>query len=142
MAIAAYGLALVSKPDAVPGWRPEGDAASISILSGGVLVLLVGLIFIVRRSPIPMAPTPQEAPRPLETVEIKRTEMRWGETSPAEPAEAASDDRLEAIQQQISKLKVQFGLGQVSPEAYKRLLEDLQAEEAELTRTRFREGRT
>lgn len=106
------------------------DATKTGYVAGGAggFLLLAGIVLLIvspraRRQELAVAETgPQE-------VVIKRTEMNLAGATPRSEAEALND-QLEAINQKISRIKVKFGMGEVSNESFKRLMAEYEQERA------------
>lgn len=137
--VAGYGLGVALAPEKLPDWNPQDRTVGWGVLGGGALLLILGFVLIVRRHPIPMSPAPKEPPKPVETVEIKRTEMNWPRAE-GRGEQETTDARIEAVQQKMARLKVDFGLGKISPDAFAKLIKELQEQEAEFQRERLRGG--
>ena len=132
LAVAGYGVALASGA-ALPPPSLETPAGWGAALAVGVVVLIVALVLVTRTPKLAPAAAPLPPPPAVpETVEIKRTEMRWGERQAA--PEAAATTEIESTREQLARLKVQYGLGELSAESYRRLSADLEAKLAELER--------
>jgi hypothetical protein len=101
----------------------------------GLLALLLGVVLLVI-APKPAVPIVVPVTQPaLQTVEIKRTEMNWGSGArPAAQADASEDlsGRLEGINQRLGRLKVQYGMGELSNESYKTITTQLEQEKADI----------
>lgn len=92
-------------------------------LAGGVVLLVAG----PRKKSTPSGTVLE----PAQQVVIKRTEMNWGPQTSV--SRAPSDDlqaQLDAINQKIGRLKVQYGIGELSGETYKVLIVEYDKERA------------
>lgn len=79
------------------------------------------------------------APRPVaQTVEIKRTQMDFAK--PAAGPGSALDEELEGVNQKMGRLKVQFGIGELSSASYQTLMAQLEAEKAAIERKILERG--
>jgi hypothetical protein len=132
LVVAGYGVALLAGA-ALPTGGVSDRAAWGGALAVGLVFLVVALVLITRTPKLgpAAAPAPPPVPQP-ETVEVKRTEMRWGERPATQEAPETSE--LEGTRQQLARLKVQYGLGELSAESYRRLSEELEAKLAQLER--------
>lgn len=136
MLLAALVL-LASEETFVPD--PLGDRGQSGILYAGVglAFLVVGVVFLVMKPKAPqVTPEARSASPPRRHVEIKRTEMNVGRPEPspgpAEAAESSLDEEIEEMTRKISRLKVQYGMGEISKESFRRLRDELEKEKAEL----------
>lgn len=140
--IVLAGLLLIgSEQTFVPA--AVGDETQSAMVYGGIglAFLVVGVVLLLMR-PKPKV-TPDAPPRPeRRTVEIKRTEMNVGRPEPA-PSPAGGDSDLDAqideLTRKISRLKVQYGMGELSKESFRRLRDELEQEKAELELRRVQE---
>lgn len=134
LGLAGYGVALLSGAALPTGGVNYAIVGSLG-LGLGLLLLVIALVFLTRQPK--MGPAAVEAP-PLaapETVEVKRTEMRWAERPAAQEGEVTTE--IEGVRQQLARLKVQYGLGEISNESYRRLSAELEAKLAELERAEY-----
>lgn len=116
-----------------PSFVAEDPAKTgIALGAGGALFLLLGVILLVvspKKEPTPVVvvtPAPQ-------TYEIKRTEMDLGSSS----RQTVGDDlqaQLDLVNQKMGRLKVQFGMGELSSESYKTLMAQYESEKAAVER--------
>lgn len=78
------------------------------------------------------SPPPTPPPPPSEVVVIKRTEMNWQPLPKSMSPEQRLQERLDDVNGRMGRVKVQFGLGHVSKDTYKKLMEDLEREKTEI----------
>lgn len=109
-----------------------GDFETTGYVVGGLgVVVLAGgvVLFILRpRSKTAKVGTPVE---PMQQVVIKRTEMNWGpQTSVSRTPSDDLQSQLDAVNQKIGRLKVQYGIGELSGETYKALIIEYEKERA------------
>lgn len=123
-----YLFSDVDVPDLVPGDRGlSGYAAA----GAGALLLLVGVVLMVVGRKPHAAAAPQSAVA-TEQYEIKRTEMNWGARPTAVPEDLQA--QLDAVNHKLSRIKVQYGMGELSSESYKTLTQQYEQEKAVIER--------
>lgn len=132
LALAGYGVAQFAMDSVPAGPLPPPLAQGGSLAVGFVLVVF-SLVLLIRTPRVAPAPAPAPpAPAAPEVVEVKRTEMNWA----SRPEAADDSDALVEVRQKMGRLKVQYGLGEVGNESYKRQMADLEAQEAEIEKAR------
>lgn len=127
----AAGLLLVVLGARAPAAAGVGRLGGAWVATTGLLFVVLGVLVLLRpgRPPVPDVP----APAPPEPVEIKRTEMRWDENRPPvspDPFQAQRDD----VERRKARLKVRYGMGELSDHSYRALMTELEAEELEIER--------
>lgn len=128
---------------------PMQDRTLSGILFGGtgVLLLVLGtVLLLLKPRKRKVQPAAQPAGPARRQVEIKRTEMNVGSPStPASTGYAGSspdlDAQIESLDQEIARLKVQFGMGQIDKQSFARMRDELEKEKAELELRRMEEAR-
>lgn len=122
-----------------------GDRVESGMVYGGVgfAFLVVGVVFLLLKPKRRV--TPEAPPQPQRrTVEIKRTKMDVGRSEPSAGTEGAAsslDAEIEELTRKISRLKVQYGMGEISKESFRRLRDELEKEKAELELRRVQDTR-
>lgn len=98
----------------------------------GVGFLFLGVILLVVSPKKKVAPV-VVVPPPAQTYEIKRTAMDVGSSS----RQTVGDElqtQLDLVNQKMGRLKVQFGMGELSNESYKTLMGQYEVEKAAVER--------
>lgn len=136
MLLAALVL-LASEETFVPDPLGDRDQSGMLYAGVGLAFLVVGVVFLVMKPKAPaVAPESRAASPPRRQVEIKRTEMNVGRPEPSssapKTAESSLDAEIEEMTRKISRLKVQYGMGEISKESFRRLRDELEQEKAEL----------
>jgi predicted membrane protein len=130
-ALLAALLFVGSTDPPLPFWF--GDVASVNAviwMSVGAFLFTLGTVAMLVK-PKPKQAAPQLATQATQGVEIKRTRMDVGLASEA-PQQDPDDARLEEVNMQLARLKVQYGMGDLSGESFKQLSQALNKEKAEL----------
>jgi hypothetical protein len=128
-------LYLFSDVDAVPQIVPDDrNMSGYAAAGAGAVFLLLGVVLMLltpKPKGVVVAPT---AVAPPQQFEIKRTEMNWGTTSQAKTASEDLQDQMDAVKQKLSRIKVQYGMGELSSESYRTLTQQYELEMAAIER--------
>lgn len=116
-----------------------GPSTGIVLAAAGVGLLLFGIVFIVVAPKKKVVAAPVAPPPPPPQVEIKRTEMNWGANKPKSASDELQEE-LEAVNQQIGKIKVQYGIGELSNEAYKLMMADYEKKKSKIEKKIIEQG--
>src|SRR5688572_22948897 len=98
-------------PEIMEGNR---DASGFIALGAGALLLVLGIVMMLLKPKQAPVVVQRVAPVPQQQVEIKRTEMNWGAGAPTRSASEDLQAELDAINQKVSRVKVQYGMGELS----------------------------
>ncbi len=127
----------------VPAAVGDRTQSGLVYAGAGVAFLAIGVVLLLLKPKRRV--TPDAPPQPQrQAVEIKRTEMNVGRPEPTTGASAGSsslDDEIDEMTRQLSRLKVQYGMGEISKESFRRLRDELEKEKAELELRRVEEER-
>ena len=136
LSLPLLGLAVMylgsEEPPVAPFIGDEPSMSAYVLLGVAALFIVLGIILLLVKPRAAPAPVVVAAPAPPQEITIKRTEMNWGTQPVAASPTAQLESALDAVNQKIGRLKVQYGMGEISNESYKRMMVTYESEKAQI----------